>query len=241
MITYEIISRVGGRDHNEDYAAVLERDGDYCFALADGLGGHGKGEVASRLAVDAVLQNFGTGDNLETGVAACFEQAQNAVMEEQKRQNSFSQMKTTLTVLQIVAGKVIWGHVGDTRLYYFYKKRLQSRTLDHSVPQMLVAAGELKEKEIRHHEDRNRLLRVIGVPWERRMYELSEAFDMRGKEAFLLCSDGWWEWVDEKQMVRCLRQSSDAAEWLDRMEEMIRQQGNGVEQDNYSAIGVLIT
>lgn len=67
-----------------------------------------------------------------------------------------------------------WGHVGDSRLYYFKNGKIVKRTLDHSVPQMLVARGEIDEKEIRHHPDRNRLVRVMGMEWDEPKYQVSE-------------------------------------------------------------------
>ena len=79
------------------------------------------------------------------------------------------------------------------------------RTIDHSIPQMLALAGEIKEKEIRRHPDRNKLLRVVGTDWENPQYEISEDVEKTGGEAFLLCSDGFWENITEKEMVKCLK------------------------------------
>jgi len=76
------------------------------------------------------------------------------------------------------------------------------RTLDHSVPQLLVKSGRIKEKEIRKHPDRNRLLKVMGVVWASPEYEKSRVITLNGKEAFLLCSDGFWELIEEKKMAR---------------------------------------
>ena len=94
-----------------------------------------------------------------------------------------------------------WGHVGDSRLYYFKNGRIVKRTLDHSVPQMLVAAGEIDEKEIRHHPDRNRLVRVMGMEWDEPKYQVSEPMPEEPGQAFLLCSDGFWENIEEEQII----------------------------------------
>ena len=72
-------------------------------------------------------------------------------------------MKTTVVVLHIKNKNARWAHVGDSRLYFFKNKKLIERTLDHSVPQNLVVCKEIKEKDIRYHADRNRLLRVLGT------------------------------------------------------------------------------
>lgn len=240
---YHMISRTGGRDHNEDSVGAKICGRHVCFALADGLGGHGKGEVASKLAVDTVLKLFetweskdGGGEFLEQG----FENCQRSIRERQQEEHAWGEMKTTLVVLSIVEGMIRWGHIGDSRLYYFYRNRLRERTKDHSVPQMLVAAGQLKEKQIRFHEDRNRLLRVLGVEWNRPCYELSAPVKAGGRQAFLLCSDGFWELIDEKQMTRCLKRSASAREWVLGMEKEILENGSAGSMDNYSAIGVLL-
>ena len=93
----------------------------------------------------------------------CFMESQKRLMKKQADENARQDLKTTLVLLRIVNGYVQWGHVGDSRLYYFKNGKIVKRTLDHSVPQMLVAAGEIDEKEIRHHPDRNRLVRVMGM------------------------------------------------------------------------------
>ncbi len=140
--------------------------------------------------------------------------------------------------MYIDGNKVQWGHVGDSRLYAFAKNKVKLRTLDHSVPQMLVFAREIKEKQIRNHPDRNRLLRVMGIEWEKPMYELAEQTQLEKYQAFLLCSDGFWELIDEKQMCKLLKNSSTVEEWMQAMVEVIKQNGIGKNMDNYTAIAL---
>ena len=104
---------------------------------------------------------------------------------------------------------------------------------------MLALAGEIKEKEIRHHPDRNRLLKVLGTE-SMGKYEESEEIVRGGRQAFLLCSDGFWELIDEKKMESTLRSSSTPQEWLDAMERIVIRNGRGIQMDNYSAITVWI-
>lgn len=239
MITYKLITNQGGREINEDSADVLEDNGNYCFILADGLGGHGKGEVASALVVETVkqiFQQYQKPDFLEKG----FETAQQNLLDEQKRQDAQSKMKTTMVVLELIDGQVRWGHIGDSRLYYFNKRKLIKRTLDHSVPQMLVMAGEIKEKQIRGHEDRNRLLRVMGVEWENSGYTLEDFIPANSGQAYLLCSDGFWELIEEKTMQQLLKKSHSVEEWVDMMTTEVKKNGEGKNMDNYTAIGVWI-
>lgn len=237
---FDLLTNQGERDNNEDSVGMIENNGEYCFVVADGLGGHGFGEVASGLAVKTILESF-----VEKGLNGDFlgeaiQKAQNHVLEKQTQNRDFCDMKTTLVVLHINSETARFAHVGDSRLYYFCGGKLKKRTLDHSVPQMLVLSGEIKEKEIRHHDDRNRLLRVIGTPWNGPKYEISEEIHLKKtkRNAFLLCTDGFWELIDEKTMVRFLKQARTCNEWNRLMQEYIVQAGKGTGMDNYSAVAI---
>ena len=239
MITYTVFTDRGGREVNEDSARVFEKDGKKCLVLCDGLGGHGKGEVASALVVEAVGQIFNSAQKIdEDFLRSAFQLSQEALIDEQIRQDAKTDMKTTAVAMYIDGNKVQWGHVGDSRLYAFAKNKVKLRTLDHSVPQMLVFAREIKEKQIRNHPYRNRLLRVMGIEWEKPMYELAEQTQLEKYQAFLLCSDGFWELIDEKQMCKLLKNSSTVEEWMQAMVEVIKQNGIGKNMDNYTAIAL---
>jgi len=240
MITYQIISRTGSRPVNEDCTGMHQLGDSYGFFLADGLGGHGKGEVASKTAVEQAILQFEKGGCSKETLERIFEAGQEAILARQKADGVTQSMKTTLTALLIDGETIRWGHIGDSRIYYFQNNRLMGRTMDHSVPQMLVAAGEIKEKEIRHHPDRNRLLRVMGIEWDRPSYQLAEPVPRKGRQAFLMCSDGFWELVDEKEMVTALKRASTAEQWVEAMEQLVNRHGAGTNMDNYSAVAVWV-
>lgn len=241
MIEFSMSSEVGERPHNEDNIGMFQRESDYCFVLADGLGGHGKGEVASEIAVNKAVEIFALKKSSpEDYLEQAFTGAQCEILKEQKESFMNGDMKTTLVILQVENSLIRWGHIGDSRLYYFKRKRLECRTLDHSVPQILVACGEIKEKEIRHHPDRNRLLKVLGEPESIPRFEENEPIPVGGEQAFLLCSDGFWEWIDEKKMSQCLKHAKTPGEWMERMNEIILKNGKGKGMDNFSAIAVFI-
>lgn len=241
MITFHLMSSAGGRSNNEDYAGMFQAGEEYCFALADGLGGHGKGEVASRLAVEAAVAAFAReGKTSADCLAQSFKNGQQKIREVQMCDRTAADMKTTCVLLHVGAELIRWGHIGDSRLYYFRNNQLIDRTLDHSVPQMLVAAGQLKEKHIRNHPDRNRLLRVMGIDWEEPKYQLGEPLKKAGGQAFLLCTDGFWKLITEKKMTACLKKADTPQQWLDLMITIVEKNGRGKNMDNYSAIAVWI-
>lgn len=241
MISWQSISRIGGRLVNEDCTGVHQVDERYGFFLADGLGGHGGGEIASQTAVkQAILQFEAVDCNLST-VERIFEAGQQALLQIQREQHMFHGMKTTMTALLLDAHSVCIGHIGDSRVYYFQDEQLIGRTKDHSVPQMLLLAGEIREDEIRHHPDRNRLLRALGVPWEEPQYQLAKPIVRKGRQAFLLCSDGFWELVNEQEMTDTLKRAHDVTEWLVQMERLVLLHGAETTMDNYSAVAVWAT
>lgn len=240
MIEFSLFTNEGSRENNEDSVGMYQDGEAYCFMLADGLGGHGMGEVASQLAIETAVGRFAQGEREEAFLQEAFEAAQEVIAARQQEDRRCRDMKTTLVVLDIEKDRIRWGHIGDSRLYYFVKGKLKERTLDHSVPQMLVSAGEIKEKEIRHHPDRNRLLRVLGTDQEEVNYQESQWVNRSGRQAFLLCSDGFWELIEEKKMETALKKAPTPEAWIKAMREIVCKNGRGTNMDNYSAVAVWI-
>lgn len=242
LIEYKQITHTGNRDHNEDSAICLESSGNFCFVVADGLGGHGRGEVASQKLIEVFKREFENGyEDSEKYIENTFLKAQEEILELQEQQGDRFGMKTTAVALSIRDGKCRWGHIGDSRLYVFQKDRVKIRTLDHSVPQMLVLSGEIKEKHISTHPDRNRLLRVMGIEWDSSRYEISEdELSLGDCQAFLLCTDGFWENITSRMMCKLLKKSTSVEEWVELMIKEVERKGQGSDLDNYTAIGVLV-
>ena len=208
------LTNKGGREVNEDSTAVARTPEGACCILADGLGGHGMGEVASRLVCDEAARIFRerSGGTVEEYLRTAFETAQASLMAAQEERGAQDKMKTTMVVLATDESTVQWGHIGDS--------------------------SEIREKDIRHHEDRNRLLRVMGIPWRKKTYEIAPPIPFDENQAFLLCSDGFWEYIEEAEMAAFLARSATPRQWLERMEQEVQKNGIGKNMDNYSAVGL---
>lgn len=228
----------GGRANNEDFCSYLELDGAACWVVADGLGGHRGGELASKTAAEVVLQSFrGNREISSAALESHIGDAQTAILELQRKDPSVSDMRTTVVALISDSRQVLWAHVGDSRLYRFQGGDLVFQTEDHSVPQSLVRAGEIVSDQIRGHCDRNRLLRSLGEPGPPRPTLLPCAAPLSRGDAFLLCTDGFWEYVWETEMLADLAASDTPEHWLERSTRRLRQRARA-EHDNYSALAI---
>lgn len=242
IINFSIISNKAERTTNEDAAKGLVILEEGFFALADGLGGHGRGAEASQTAVSLAIEKFKNNHNLEkiTLLSEAFEEVQEQLLIKQLKQGTTGGLKTTLTLLSISKGEAHYGYVGDTRLYMFREGKIVFRTKDHSVTEFLVATGEITESEMRNHEDRNRLLRALGNDTEgKALADITKTpVNLKGGEAFLILSDGFWEFVEDLEMEESLSHASSPEDWLKKMEVILTQKTKHKKNDNYSAIAV---
>lgn len=233
---YAITTFEGDREYNEDFALAFESQSGSCYIVADGLGGHGMGEVASQLVCNEGINMFK--ENPSILIDKIFEDSQDKLMQKQIEMKAQDAMKTTMNIVIVKGNEIRWGHVGDTRTYYFKNHKVISRTKDHSVPQMMVSMGEIKEKDIRRHPDRNRLLRVMGIEWNKPQYVIEDNIKLKKKQVMLLCSDGFWENIEEKDMEKCLKKASSPEEWLNSMNVIVKENGKGTNMDNYTAMAI---
>ena len=194
---------LGGRPVNEDsWRAQYEPMG--CFVVADGLGGHGGGHIASAIVSDAALAGVCRYSSASPeNAVALMNIAADALRE--KLVENLSGMRSTLTVLLIDRDSAAWAWVGDTRLYHFSGGKAIYCTPDHTVAGKLVASGELDADEIRFNEDRSMLLRALGS--HNQTPETGEAPCKPG-DAWLICSDGWWEPVLDEEWSNCLAKAA---------------------------------
>ena len=235
MIECAKITKLGTRELNEDAIRVMEDNGRYGFIVCDGLGGHGMGDVAN-----AFVECFKTLDCVGNEfMKQMFECAQNSLLKQKKTLNVTRQMCTTAVALLIENNKAYIGYIGDSRLYVVENDSVSYRTIDHSVPQMLALHGDIVDEDIPHHPDRNKLLRALGKEWERPMYCIEKPLELKNNQGFLLCSDGFWEWIEQKQIISMLKASNSAKQWLDSMMKVVESNSLDAEMDNCSAIVVI--
>lgn len=238
QLSYATFTNEGDREINEDSVGVAQKGENICFVLCDGLGGHGMGDIASSLVVEVFKDQFSKTDDMVNFLGQAFCASQDILLAEQKARKAKKRMKTTATAVVTDDKNAYIGHIGDSRVYVFNKNKVKARTLDHSIPQMLVLTKEIKESQIRNHPDRNILLRVLGVEWEEAQYELAVPIPLKKCQAFLLCSDGFWELIDEDEMCDLLKKSQSVEEWITSMADIVKANGIDKNMDNYSAIGI---
>jgi len=237
----EALSKAGGRESNEDdFGCVLSEDGrSGCWVVADGLGGHRGGETAAKIAVETILSTYRTNpafapETIRAGLLA----TQKEIRRQQEEDPRLYGMRTTAVVLLVQGDRALWAHVGDTRLYLFREGKPIHQTQDHSVTRALYDAGQLTTEQIRTDENRNRLTRVLGKD-EDVEPTFAEPVRLHPGDAFLLCTDGFWEHVDEPTMSAELAAASGQPPkaWLDGMEPRLLQKVTG-DYDNYTAVAV---
>ena len=236
-------SIIGGRSENEDKVAVEHVGEDWVCVLSDGAGGHGGGAIASEIAVGRILEGFRARPARDpSDLRELILDAHDAIISTQGRmQGPAAGMHATLVVfaLNTTSNSAIWGHVGDSRLYFLRGGRVRSMTRDDSVVQWMVDAGLIDLGEAREHPRKNFLFAALGMSEELAPHVSEGATQVEGGDALLLCSDGWWETLTNDAIEAALVASHSEDAWLDRMAQAVATQGKP-NQDNYSAIGVWI-
>ena len=208
---------IGGRAENEDSVRQIRLGEDQlCLVVADGLGGHGGGAQASAAAADTICRGWRGAADPED-LKRLIWKGHEAVTAIQTPQCA---MKSTVVALALAGNRAAWAHVGDSRLYHFVDGRLMFQTRDHSASQVAVLMGEITVDQIRFHEDRNRVLRALGQEGTPNV-ETGERALIPGRHAFLLCSDGFWEYVLEDEMAADLAGAADPLDWLARMRKRL--------------------
>lgn len=215
---------MGGRPVNEDSFVC----GENYFVVSDGLGGHDNGEIASGAAVNYIAENFRS-DISNKAIARLLTGADEAVRQSGKGG------KATVAALFTDGNKIQIANIGDSRVYYFRGGRNIFRTKDHSVCQASVDMGEMTDDDVRNSADRSGLFKVLGDSEPLKLPKSYDALDPCDGDAFLICSDGFWEHLYDMEIAADLLKSANARDWLTHMLKrlLLRSENAG---DNFTAI-----
>ncbi|MEM6583499.1 MAG: PP2C family serine/threonine-protein phosphatase [Pseudomonadota bacterium] len=210
-LQYCSFTAIGGREENQDRVLMLQdsTQGVHLFAVADGVGGHPHGAEAAQACMAAITEYWQRAnalpvapDGIEQLVAHC-QRSVRALAEPDADDHWPPQ--TTLALL-VVSAKGVWsGHVGDSRILHYAETGLQARTLDHSVTEMKVQAGEINERQALRDPDLNLLTRALGSPVSPRP-SLQQWYPASGDLIFL-ASDGAWSLLTDSDYRELLAAS----------------------------------
>jgi protein phosphatase len=210
------------RSGNEDSYMVEEP----LFAVADGMGGHQGGEVASKLALDTLSRVVRGGDLAET-----VREANREVFRTAASDPNLAGMGTTLTAILGDGDGFRLAHIGDSRLYLLRGGELSRQTTDHTVVERLVEEGRLTPQEAEMHPQRSILTKALGVDEE--IEPDDERVEARPGDRLLLCSDGLTGMIEEAQIASIMTSNEDPQTAADALVEAANEAGG---QDNITAI-----
>jgi serine/threonine protein phosphatase PrpC len=247
LVTASLTDR-GDRPRNEDSFGDWSSERLYYCVVADGAGGHGGGDTASRVVVDSVLADLRyltvaelppTGERLITALTHANE---NIVEEQLRGDDGKKDMRSTAVVLAIdrECATAAWAHCGDTRLYCFRHGEISVRTRDHSMVQEMVDAQLLTEHEMRRHPRRNVLYAALGTRDPLQIASVDGTFALRDGDAFLICTDGLWEYAEDAGIADALAHAATPGAWLDALGQQVRASVSA-NHDNFTALAVWVT
>lgn len=204
---------------NEDRCFYQQPDDEGLFRrkgilvlVADGMGGHAAGEIASHNAIEIISRVYY--DSTQPPTAAletAFHTANQAIHRAAQRQPQLHGMGTTCTALVIHEGSAYSAQVGDSRLYLVRNDQIYLMSEDHSAVMEMVRRGKMTLEEARHHEDKNVILRALGTQPEVRVAMWKTPFPVRDHDCFVLCSDGLYDLVSDEEIRQTVMTSEPRA------------------------------
>jgi PPM family protein phosphatase len=216
------------RARNEDSYLVQEP----LYAIADGMGGHRGGDVASSLALESLQPPEGEAPAEEFHrLVEQIKDANRRVLERGEADRNLRGMGTTLTAILAADGKAHVAHVGDSRAYMLREGSLQQLTEDHTLVQRMIREGRLTEEEAHTHPQRSILTRALGVEDDIPIDELT--LDLKPGDRLLLCSDGLTNMIGREAIQEILQTEDDPQRAADRLVEEANRAGG---DDNITVI-----
>ena len=223
------------RDHNEDSVLIInKKSGDVLLAIADGMGGHSAGEVASNIAISYLgnhfQESFEHKDKLEAAswLRDSVDEINRLIFEHEKTHPESRGMGTTLVAAIVTKDYILFGNIGDSSGFVMKDGKLHKVTYDHTLVNLLVSAGELTEEEAKDHPKKNVLMKALGAN-EKVEIDIFDC-DMNIDE-ILLSSDGLTNMLEPKQIEAVLLENIDIE---DKVIKLIRKANNRGGTDNIS-------
>jgi len=186
----------------------------WLFVVADGMGGHRGGEIASNIAVDVVKSTYYSddGESRSAALKTAVEEANRHILDESISDAALTGMGTTCTAMAVHDGFAYFVHVGDSRAYVLRESELVQLTQDHSLVGEMVRSGILSDEDARVHPKRNVITRSLGIQPAVTADTPFTPFKLEKGDVFVLCSDGLTSMVDDDQIADALRGNApDAA------------------------------
>ncbi len=218
------ITEQGRRKSNEDSYFRYSNDKLYGGLIADGMGGHNKGDMASKLAADIIkdyimshftddMDSFDVSELMRTAIV----KANDKIYSMALKNPICMGMGTTVTMALVFGKWLITAHVGDSRAYLISNDGIEKITRDHSYVRELVERGSISEEEAKRHPKRNCITRAVGT-------ERSIMVDINvrnyGGETVLLCSDGLWAFLEDDRIYSIVKNSTSLDEAAEQLVEM---------------------
>ncbi|MCQ2056631.1 MAG: Stp1/IreP family PP2C-type Ser/Thr phosphatase [Bacteroidaceae bacterium] len=224
------------RAANEDNMGNAITQNGLVSVVCDGMGGHVGGATASRIAVDAILENLKGSyyEDPRIAIGESIDIANRAILNEASARPELSGMGSTCVLLIVRNGKVYIGHVGDSRIYLIRSKRIIQLTKDHSYVQMLVDRREITKEQAEHHPRKNEITNALGIPNMSPATVADDAIIPEAGDCFILCSDGLSGMVSDEVINKVVSRQSElsAQARVDRLISIANENG-GV--DNITA------
>jgi len=229
---YFAISQKGRRETNEDCVYIPANNEAALAILADGMGGHSAGEIASRLAVETAAAVIKKGGGTpEALMRRAVDAANRAVYDYSREHEECLGMGTTMVIAMPFKSRFYTANVGDSRLYHWNGGKLTQITRDHSYVEELVRAGLITREQAAVHPRRNVILRAVGVGNSEEPDIFTEAWEQG--DVLLLCTDGLYGGIEDDEMARILREESELGQAAERLAENASYGGS---TDNISVV-----
>lgn len=223
------------RDHNEDSVIILKNnDNDYLLAIADGMGGHSAGEVASSIAISYLGRHFKeTFINMSkvdavNWIRDAVDEINTLIFQHEKTHPESKGMGTTLVLAILTKEYLLFGNVGDSSGFVIKDEKLHKVTYDHTLVNLLVSAGELTKEEASVHPKKNVLMKALGAALEVDVDIFDCDMDI---SQILLSSDGLTNMLEKEQIERVLLGEGNVEE---KVVKLIRKANNRGGTDNIS-------